>query len=55
MKTVIIILLSGLIVIPLLSGIIYGFDWELTAWFGLIAVLALVVIAVAKIQRRKPF
>lgn len=55
MKTIIIAILCGLITLPLLSWAIYGYSWELSAWFGLVAVLALAVIVVAKIQGRKPF
>lgn len=55
MKTIVILLLSALIALPLLSWAIYGYSWELSAWFGLIAVLALTVLVVNKIQGKRWF
>jgi hypothetical protein len=55
MKTVIIVIISGLIAIPLLSWAIYGNMGEILPWFGLIGVLALVVIIVNKIQGKRWF
>lgn len=55
MKTLLIIILSLLVAIPLVSWAIYGFSWEISAWFGLIAVLLLTVVVVNKIKGTKPF
>jgi cytochrome b561 len=53
MKTIVILLISGLIAIPLLSWAVYGNMGEILPWFGLIAVLALAVIIVNKIQGKE--
>lgn len=55
MKIVIIVILSGLVAIPIVSGILYGFDWGVWAFLGLIAALALVVIIVNKVKGTRPF
>jgi hypothetical protein len=55
MKMIVIVILSGLIAIPLLSWAIYGSMGEILPWFGLIGVLALVVIIVNKIQGKRWF
>jgi hypothetical protein len=55
MRTVIIVIISGIIALPLLSWAIYGSMGEILPWFGLIGVLALAVIIVNKIQGKKFF
>jgi hypothetical protein len=55
MRTVIIVILAGLIALPLLSWAIYGNMGEILPWFGLIGVLALAVIIVNKIQGKRWF
>jgi hypothetical protein len=55
MKTVIIVILCGIVAIPIVSGLIYGFNWEVWSFLGLAAALGLVIIAVNKIQGRRPF
>lgn len=55
MKIVLIVILSGIVAIPLVSWILYGYSWEISAWFGLVAFLALVIITVNKIKGTKPF
>lgn len=55
MKTIVVVILAGLLAVPIVSGILYGFDWGIYAWFGLIGFLGLVVISVNSIQKKKWF
>ena len=55
MKILVIVILCGLILIPLASWAMYGYSWELSAWFGLLGVLGLVVVIVNRIKGTKPF
>ena len=53
MKIFVIAILIGLILIPVASWAVYGYSWEISAWFGLLGVLGLVVIIVTKAQGKK--
>jgi hypothetical protein len=55
MKTVIIIILAAVVALPIVSWAMYGYSWELSAWFGLLALLALAVIFINKAKGTKWF
>jgi hypothetical protein len=55
MKTVLIVILSGLVAIPIVSGVLYGFNWEVWSFVGLVAFLGLIIIVVNKIKGTRPF
>lgn len=55
MKTVVIVILAGLLAVPIVSWAIWGNMGEILPWFGLIGFLGLVVIFVNKFKGTKPF
>lgn len=55
MKYIVVVILAGLVALPIVSGVLHGFDWGIYTWFGLIGFLGLVVITVNSIQKRKWF
>lgn len=55
MRTVVVIILASLVALPIVSWAIYGYSWEISAWFGLVALLALVVIFVNRSKGTKWF
>jgi hypothetical protein len=55
MKTVLIVILCGVVAIPIVSGILYGFNWEVWSFLGIVAALGLVIIIVNKVRGTRPF
>lgn len=55
MKTIIIVLLSALIALPLLSWAIFGNVKEILPWFYWIGGLAVIVIVISLIKKTKVF
>lgn len=55
MKTVVIIILAGIVALPIVSWALYGNMGEILPWFGLLALLALVVIFVNRSQGKRWF
>lgn len=55
MKTIVIVILAGLIAVPLWSWAKYGNMGEILPWFGLIGILGLAVIIISKIKGTKLF
>ena len=55
MKAILVIILSGLVAIPIVSGVLYGFNWEVWSFLGLAAALGLVIIIVNKVKGTRPF
>lgn len=55
MKTIVVVILAGLLAVPIVSWAIWGNMGEILPWFGLIGFLGLVVISVNSIQKKKWF
>lgn len=55
MKTIVVVILAGLLAVPIVSWGIYGSMGEILPWFGLIGFLGLVYITVTSIQKKKWF
>lgn len=55
MKIIVIVILAGLIIVPIVSGTVHGFDWGIWSFIGLIAFLALLVIVINKAKGTKLF
>jgi F0F1-type ATP synthase assembly protein I len=55
MKTVLIVILSGVVAIPIVSWALYGYDWGISAWFGILAAAVLTILIVNKAKGTRPF
>jgi hypothetical protein len=55
MKTLVVVILAGVLAVPVVSGLMYGFNWEVWSFLGLAAFLGLIIIVVNKIKGTRPF
>jgi hypothetical protein len=55
MKTLVVVILCGVVAIPIVSGLMHGFNWEVWSFLGLAAFLGLIIIVVNKIKGTRPF